>query len=287
MVLSNPDNGKLIYRTKWKDGKQDGDVIRYTLDGKYPLYKGRLVDGKRNGVEEIYHPTTHKLITELNWDNGIKNGSEKRWSDDGSVLLADLHWLLDTKESGFEKEMDATGAKLLTDLTWKSGKATGFKTVIHADSGILSYYDEYHIKDDLFDGVHKRYERGNLDGKDIIFLSEVSNFKKGKLDGRYQKINSNGMVWNQMNYKDDLKDGLYQWFDSNGKIQDERTYKDGVEIMMPIPAGPDVNYEKCINSWIVARRIESGSEISLASISGSEFIELKNWCEQGKTPTSH
>lgn len=287
MALSNPDNGKLIYRTKWKEGKQDGDVIRYTLDGKYPLYKGSLVGGKRDGVEEIYHATTHKLINELHWDNGIRSGSEKRWSDDGSVLLADLNWLFDSKESGFEKEMDATGAKLLVDLTWQSGKATGFKTVVHADSGIVSYYDEYHIKDDLFDGAHKRYERGYLDDKNIIFLSEVSNFKKGKLDGHYQKLLSNGTAWNEGNYKDDLKDGLYQWFDSNGKIQDERTYKDGVEIMVPIPAGPDVNYEKCIKNWVVARRIESGRDMSLASISESEFIEFKTLCEQGKTPTSH
>ncbi|WP_225869862.1 toxin-antitoxin system YwqK family antitoxin [Glaciimonas sp. PCH181] len=120
-----------------------------------------------------------------------------------------------------------------------------------------------------------------------MFLSQVENFKKGKLDGHYQNLNSNGTVWEEGNYKDGLKDGLYQWFDSNGKIQEERTYKDGVEIMMPIPAGPDVNYENCIKSWIVARRIETRSEISLASISGSAFIELKTMCEQGKTPASH
>ncbi|WP_161539878.1 toxin-antitoxin system YwqK family antitoxin [Glaciimonas sp. PCH181] len=287
MLLSNPDTGKLIYKNKWKEGKPDGDVIRYTLDGEYPVFEVRYVDGKKDGTEKTYHPTTHKLIAESDWDHGIKNGSEKRWSDDGSVLLADLNWLIDRKESGFEKEMDATGTKLLTDLTWESGKATGLKTVIHTASGIVSDYDEYHLKDDLFDGVYKKYIHGYLNDKDIMFASEVDNYKNGKLDGHFQKFSANGTVWNEGGYKEDLKDGLYRWFDSNGKIQEERTYKDGAEIMTPIPVGLDVNNENCVKSWIVARRIESGSEISLANISGSEFIEFKTWCEQGKTPTPH
>lgn len=262
MLLSNPDSGKLIYKTKLKQGKQDGDAIRYTLDGQYPLYKGSFVDGKRDGVEEFYHPTTHKLIAKITWENDVKNGSEKEWSNDGSALLIDLNWT-DGKAAGFQKQFDATGAKLLVDLTFKDGKATGFQTV--GDTGENSTgYNEYHVKDGLYDGVHKAYDFRRNTRPSGMFLYKVDNFKEGILDGKSQT------------------------FGEDGTIVSESNYRDGIEIPLPTQRVPELNnqanisnIEICVDSWTAAYRKEVGQD---AWIKADQLDEWKNWCKEGKIP---
>lgn len=265
MDLFNPGNGKLIYRTKWKEGKQNGETVQYTLDGKQLIYKVKLIDGKKDGIEETYSPTSNKLIAKVNMVNGIIVGSEKHWSNDGSVLLIDRNWV-DGKATGFSKQFDATGAKLLVDLTWKDGKATGFETV--GDTGGAAY-NEYHLKDGLFDGVHKGYAFTRDAKPSGTFLYIVNNYKEGKLNGKSQE------------------------FGEDGKISSETYYSEGVEIPLPPShvAGLDtqvntttLNSGSCVDSWTAAHRKEVGED---AMITADQINEWEHWCRQGKLPKAH
>lgn len=156
-------------------------------------------NGVQNGVQKFYNPANGKLIAQVDVANNQKSGSEKRWNADGSALLIDLNWV-DGKATGFEKQFDSTGGKLLTDLTWKDGKATGLQT-----TGYLSTaYDEYHLKDGVYDGIHNNYISRNY-APYGVYLYKVENYKAGKLDGRLQEFGEDGKVVYEKHYKEGVE----------------------------------------------------------------------------------
>lgn len=224
--IMDSKTGNLQHQIEWKNGVQDG-------------------------VEEIYNPVTKKLIAQINVANGKKTGSEKRWNADGSMLLINLNWA-DGKATGFEKQVNVAGDKLLTDLVWTDGKATGFQTV-----GTLgTNYDEYHIKDGAFDGVHKTYLASHY--ANAMFLYKAENYKEGKLDG------------------------LTQEFGEDGKVVAEIRYKDGVAL--PGNSGQSsfstnaggAKSEACLDSKIAKFRKEQGAD---ALISNDVITEWKGACD--------
>ncbi len=91
--------------------------------------------------------------------------------------------------------MDSTGQKLIVDLAWKDGKATGFQTT----GDPQAVHDEYQIKDGLYDGIHKSYYLDLHTG--VPVLSKSESYKEGKLDGPTQEFSKDGKVVFERNYK--------------------------------------------------------------------------------------
>lgn len=182
--ILDPATGNLQHTIEWKNGVQDGE-------------------------EKLFNPATGKVIAQANFTKGQKTGSQKVWSSDGSTQLIDLTWE-DGKATGYEKQYDASGTTLLTDLTWKDGKASGVQTT----GNLQATFDEYHLKDGVYDGIHKSYVAGDGANNYKPFLAKTENFKDGKLNG------------------------LTQEFSETGDVTAERYYKDGVEISTnpPTPA---------------------------------------------------
>lgn len=204
--ITDPKTGNVQHLLEWKNGVQDG-------------------------VEKIYNPTTGKLIAEIHIKNGNKAGSEKRWNEDGSILLIDLNWI-DGKATGIQKQYDSSGTKLIIDLTFKDGAATGLQT-----TGNLDYnFDEFHYKDGVYDGIHKKYLATNLSGK--MYVSKVENFKNGKLDGKVQE------------------------FDDAGKIIAENNFKNGIEVSAgsTLTSVENTKLETCIDLKAIKYRNEQGAE---------------------------
>lgn len=168
-------------------------------------------NGVQNGVQKFYNPANGKLIGEVGVVNNKKSGSEKRWSADGSELVIDLNWV-DGKATGFEKQYSDNG-KLITDLTWKDGKQSGLQRI-----GAGEVYDEYHLKDGVYDGIHNHYSAIPESARYQPYLSMTENFKNGKLDGLHREFSTDG----------------------SGKVTYEKLYRDGVEVPgnpLGIPGG--------------------------------------------------
>jgi len=227
--IVDPATGNLTAKLQWKNGVQDG-------------------------VQEVYNPANNKMINQINYDNGKKNGVEKGWSADGSVLLIDLNWV-DGKPTGFQKEY--YGDKLITDLTFKDGKATGLQTTGNMAIG----YDEYQIKDSVYNGIHNQFQSH---GKEpVLLMSE--NFKDGKLDGLRQRYDDTGTI-----------------------VTEEQIFKDGVFISeKQIPqtnaavAANSPKVDACVSSKIDAFHKQQGAD---SPISNDMLEEWGNACKQGLVP---
>ena len=227
--IVDPTTGNLTAKLQWKNGVQDG-------------------------VQEVYNPANNKMINQINYDNGKKNGVEKGWNADGSVLLIDLNWV-DGKPTGSQKGY--YGDKLITDLIFTDGKATGLQTTGNMGIG----YDEYHFKDGVYNGIHNLFQSH---GKEpVLLISE--NFKDGKLDGLRQRYDDTGTI-----------------------VTEEVIFKDGVEISeKQVPqintavAANSPKIDACVVSKIDTFHKQQGAD---SPISNDMLEEWGSACKQGQAP---
>ncbi len=70
---------------------------------------------------------------------------------------------------------------------------------------------------------HGEYLSWYVNGKPY----EVSNYKDGKQDGKFEWFHVNGKPWEVLNYKDGKQDGKFERFYKNGKKEVVTNYKDG------------------------------------------------------------
>lgn len=66
----NPANGALIGHAKWEEGKLEGSLDVYTLDGKNLREKTEYKQGKKNGIADRYRLDTGKLFSHEEWIDG-------------------------------------------------------------------------------------------------------------------------------------------------------------------------------------------------------------------------
>jgi antitoxin component YwqK of YwqJK toxin-antitoxin module len=240
VAVTEVNNGFMDLLSKERPIKNGIEEI-FDSTTKNLQYKITWKNGIQDGVTETYNPINNKLIAQVSLVNGQKDGVEKAWSNDGAVLLVDFKWT-GGKATGFQKFFDVTGKKKLTDLAWKDGKATGFQTVAELNNGDLQNgYDEYDIKNGLYEGIHKRYSPKSELPHDL-YLRIVENYKEGKLDGPFRE------------------------FGEDGKVVEDRVYKDGIEIpinaknISPTPNVNNAKSEACLDSKIAKFHKEQGNE---------------------------
>jgi antitoxin component YwqK of YwqJK toxin-antitoxin module len=205
---------------KFKNGMRDGTSTCISESG-VKVSEIELSADEMNGTQKQWDQSGN-LILDMKWKNGQPDGLEEDFNSAGK-RIAKIHWSNGVKE-GNEKGWDAAGEKLIVDLDWEDGKATGFQTVFDMPGG---GYHEYNIKDGAFDGVQKEHSTDLHDG---TYLSKVENFKKGKADGLSQRFNEDGKLSSETSYKNGQLDGLTKKYDSDGKLWDESDYKDGVMV---------------------------------------------------------
>lgn len=138
----SPNNGKLVHRMTW-------------------------VDGKLQGKEEVWSEDGTQLA-QLDWQNGRQTGFEKRLAKGDNHVLADLKWQ-DGKQTGFET------------LGSDEPMSTGYSRVEMRDGvrhGELRQYALARTRDGLALYKVEHYVNGKLDGKVLNYgeNGEVASF---------------------------------------------------------------------------------------------------------------
>ncbi|MQA21526.1 toxin-antitoxin system YwqK family antitoxin [Rugamonas rivuli] len=96
------DSGAKLADFAYKNGKQNGEIKIWDENTKNLIVKFHVLDGYKDGIEEYYNPENNKLVRQTNWSKNSKNGSEKVWDITGEILLTNLTWK-DEKKTGFVK----------------------------------------------------------------------------------------------------------------------------------------------------------------------------------------
>ncbi|MBQ7984574.1 MAG: hypothetical protein IJ250_02935 [Bacteroidales bacterium] len=134
-------------------------------DGKIKA-KGNYINKKKEGVW-IYHNQKGIKITEENYKNGLKNGKETNWDNDGKNIVMSAEYKDGKKNGEFFKSLYAEG-----------------------------YYTAYY-KDDLLDGEYNEY---GFDKK----LKVKGQFENGLKQGMWLVYDQSGSVIQKLFYKDDV-----------------------------------------------------------------------------------
>ena len=122
-VKAYDHNSKIGQETIWNSG---GVLIRkIDWDG-----------GRRNGLEEIYHPVTGRLLEQIHWLNDQKDGEEKKWDLRKDILLYHMIWV-NGKNSGFSKSESE-------ESNYRDGKLHGYFKRYHIEISdeVLAIRDE-------------------------------------------------------------------------------------------------------------------------------------------------
>jgi antitoxin component YwqK of YwqJK toxin-antitoxin module len=100
-VTCQSENGKKILEQEWNQGRKEGaEKIWDSHTGNLRVEAHWKAD-KEDGVYEVYNPAINKLVMHNEYKSGKLEGEQKIW---------------DVR----------TGETLLTDLTWKDGRKTGY-----------------------------------------------------------------------------------------------------------------------------------------------------------------
>lgn len=84
--LFNPNTGKLVSHSEWKDGVQPEVALYYHADGKTISHKGRMVNGGWTGQVEEFHDNG-KLARQGIWTSGYPDGEFRAWDANGKLYL--------------------------------------------------------------------------------------------------------------------------------------------------------------------------------------------------------
>jgi antitoxin component YwqK of YwqJK toxin-antitoxin module len=76
--------GALIGHDHYVDGKIDGEIVRYTPDGKRILVRAWVKAGKKNGLDEQFY-ANGKPRFRGNWVNGEPDGHTQSWTETGEL----------------------------------------------------------------------------------------------------------------------------------------------------------------------------------------------------------
>jgi antitoxin component YwqK of YwqJK toxin-antitoxin module len=150
----------VVLEAKIGNGSFDGPIMAYVYDSgkQYPFVSATLKDGKLDGKDEIYSPTTHKLIYSASYVGGIPQGTEDMLDENTGNKLQEANYL---------------GGKLEGDVTdWAPG-----------GNQITS---KGHYANGLFDGSQEAFDANT--GKKI----GEAHWSSGKLNGELRKWDVQG-----------------------------------------------------------------------------------------------
>ena len=188
------------YNLAYLEDKKDTEVKVNIGDVQSGLTRIVMMESPiKNGEEKIYDIHNGKLIAVRNWKKNVEDGLQSSYESNTGTLIHQYS-MVDGKKNGIEKSWETDGT-IVNEIEWKNGKANG---LMHYDNSgkfltSLKYpfpYKAVQLTDGVKNGVQKTYSVSNGVGAVI----EIENFKNDKLDGVKQKFDSNGNVIFQVLY---------------------------------------------------------------------------------------
>lgn len=87
--LFDEKTGQRTLYAMFVNGRLDGEVMKYTPDGKQLIYIGLYAFGQPTGTERTYDPKTGWLTGQAEYVNGKLHGTVRRWTDGKLVYERD------------------------------------------------------------------------------------------------------------------------------------------------------------------------------------------------------
>lgn len=202
----------------------DNDVDYCTTQNNMPV----------TGVVKEYHDGI--LISESNWNNGIKQGLEIRYDFDGNVKyeiynmnnhriskeyakgnLLKQSVYMDLKNF-FIQEYNPVTERPVEEKIYINDELYHTCVYHYSTSGNLELRECH--KNEKEDGVVRTYYESGI-------LQSERNIKDGKRDGFYKDYYETGTLHNEYNFKDGKKDGYKKSYDHSGVLIADEYYKNG------------------------------------------------------------
>jgi antitoxin component YwqK of YwqJK toxin-antitoxin module len=129
---------------------------------------------------------------------------------------------------------------LLSSASWSTTSELGGGNYKNGERhGLWEFYDDFNqlrhqgnYQEGLKQGIWKEYFDDHAwsevffkDGRERV--PRVYYNKEGKLNGRRERYNEDGLLWHESNYKNGLLQGICQEYHSNGQVRFTEFYVDG------------------------------------------------------------
>lgn len=247
-------NGQIHYKIKYKDNVKNGEGYEYSPNGTLiaieqyrnnNLISRRAVNrvdvsGQRTGVwVDVY--TNGKVKSEVNYINGLPNGTYKEFSQTGNVLQVktfDNGLVVSQIDNPTIRDtLKVKNLRVETDF-YPNGKIKFMKT--YNDSipfGSHIFYDQAGniTKAEIYNEYGLKTAEGKLDtlsekqGTWTLFFDDgqiqaVGEYKNNLKTGEWEYFYENGALRQKGAYKDNFSDGKWLWYYDNGNILREENY---------------------------------------------------------------
>jgi antitoxin component YwqK of YwqJK toxin-antitoxin module len=222
--------GQLSMQGSYKNGKREGQWKSYFVSGKLN-YIEQYQDGELTG-KKIYYFENGKPDTEIELDNGDREGWTKKFDEDGSLLyqvryVKDLpvaYTYMDKTGklvpevsipggSGSVKPFFANGIPS-ADMAYADGKLHGPNILYHPNGKIRSQSIEDY---GLSEGSYKYFFASGQIKYEYIFLHD-------NLHGLYKEYNEKGIVVEEGEYYNGQPHHTIKKYDDAGKLKETRIY---------------------------------------------------------------
>lgn len=185
-------NGLVMEQITARQGKRDGTDTSYYSSGCIQSIQTFVV-GIQHDKVSIYFDSTGKIMKEVGFYMGKKNGTTIEYSRTGDTLVYINY--LNENLNGEQREYDAEG----------------------------NFYKSVFYVNGLLDGPHKTYDN---QGKLEMFL----NYKEGKKHGKWTYYHPNGKEAKIEYWDQGLKNGVFSMMDDKGTILFKGEFKKNIPV---------------------------------------------------------
>lgn len=227
-------NNKLLEECRYKEGNMDGMYKYYYDDGQTVRSERTFIDGKVDGVSKTYYPNG-KVETEKMYKLGVENGYDRRYDNDGTLILDEYY--KDGKRDGKWTEHLSGNVGDVTRISfYKNGLPDGQWSETWKD-GTPRRKSSY--KEGKKEGVWIRYRKDGKpeksttykndekNGEEITYFTDgtpekSSNYLNGKLDGVTKEFFfDSGKCKSEYTFKNGKREGAYKRYFDNGTLREE------------------------------------------------------------------
>lgn len=170
------------------NGLLDGNITCKDSENR-KILDFSMKEGKKDGTETYYLVETGISYKEINWKNGMRDGSVSLRDTDNGRLVVQQHYVQD-RLAGEEKVWDKKG-DLVADLIWRNGEK-------------FSGYDkrnarEENYEDGQLNGRQVRYGWNN--NKNAYYVSSEEFYNHGVKVGRWSQHDEKGRETKVSNFE--------------------------------------------------------------------------------------
>jgi len=87
--ILNEENGAVTSYATYIDGVVEGEIVKFTPDGKHLIYQATMVKNQQHGPEKYFYPSG-KLHRAGNWENGMAAGLFQEYDEQGKVIKEEI-----------------------------------------------------------------------------------------------------------------------------------------------------------------------------------------------------